>query len=137
MRFLIMIKADPCSEADLPSCRQRLREMARYNGELAKAGVLLAADGLYPSRNGARVRVSGQQRTVVEGPFGNAAEPHQLVAGFWLIQVKSREEAIEWVKRCPNPGGGELEFEVRQVFDSGELCSPGPRAETTLEQRTH
>ena len=101
--------------------------MGKYNEELAKAGVLLAAEGLQPSSKGARVKFSGDERTVVDGPF---TESKELVAGFWLIQVKSKEEAIEWVKRCPNPMEGDSEIEIRQVFeaeDFGDAMTPEMR----------
>src|SRR3954468_8585777 len=100
MRFMVMVKATPNSEAGVMPGRELLAAMGKYNEELAKAGVLLAGEGLHPSSKGARVRFSGANRTVVDGPF---AESKELIAGFWLIQVKSKEEAIEWVKRCPNP----------------------------------
>jgi hypothetical protein len=101
-----------------------LTEMVKYNEELVKAGVMLAGDGLQPSSKGARVKFSGTKRTVVDGPF---AETKELIAGFWMIQVKSKEEAIEWVKRCPNPLEGDAEIEIRQVFeaaDFGEAFTP-------------
>jgi len=107
----------------MPS-EELLAEMGRYNEELVNAGVMLAGEGLHPSSNGARVRFSGKNRTVIDGPF---AETKELIAGFWLIDVKSREEAIEWVKRCPNPMEGESEIEIRQVFeaeDFGEEFTP-------------
>ena len=93
-------------------------EMGRFNEELAKAGILLAADGLHPTSDGVRVRFSGTERTVIEGPFAN---PNELVAGFWLWQLNSREEAIEWVKRCPNPMPGDSEIEIRQIYEADEL----------------
>jgi len=115
---MIMVKADKNSEAgDLPD-EKLLTEMGKFNEELVKAGVLLAAEGLQPSSKGARVRFSGSKRTVIDGPFTEAKE---LVAGFWLIQVKSKEEAIEWVKRCPNPMEGESEIEIRQVFEAADF----------------
>jgi len=125
MRFMVIVKADKKSEAgELPD-QTLLADMGKYNEELAKAGVLLAAEGLQPSSKGARVRFSGDKRTVIDGPF---AETKELIAGFWLIQVKSREEAIEWVKRCPNPfPGTQAEIEIRQVFeaaDFGEAFTP-------------
>ncbi|MBB6247982.1 hypothetical protein HDE80_003039 [Rhodanobacter sp. A1T4] len=107
----------------MPS-EQRLAEMGRFNEELVKAGVMLAAEGLQSSSKGVRVVFSGARRTVVDGPF---AETKELIAGFWLWQVRSREEAIEWVKRCPNPFDGESEIEIRQVFeaeDFGEALTP-------------
>jgi len=95
-----------------------LTEMGKYNEELVKAGVLLAGEGLHPSSKGARVQFSGSKRTVVDGPF---TETKELIAGFWLIDVKSRDEAIEWVKRCPNPMDGESEIEIRQVFEAADF----------------
>src|SRR5437867_8529335 len=112
MRFMILVKADKRSEAGEMPDRKLLTEMTKYNEELAKAGVLLAAEGLQPTSKGARVRFSGTKRTVIDGPF---TETKELVAGFWMIQVRSKEEAIEWVKRCPNPfPGTESEIEIRQ-----------------------
>ena len=129
MRFMVMVKATPESEAGVMPSEQMLAEMGRYNEELVKAGVMLAGEGLHPSSKGARVKFSGSKRTVVDGPFSEAKE---LVAGFWLIQVKSKEEAIEWVKRCPNPMEGESEVEIRQVFeneDFGAEFTPELRAQ--------
>ncbi|MGI9079117.1 MAG: YciI family protein [Gemmatimonadaceae bacterium] len=119
MRFMLLVKADKSSEAgDLPDERL-LTEMGKYNEELVKAGVLLAGEGLQPSSKGARVKFSGAKRTVTDGPF---SETKELIAGFWLIQVKSKEEAIEWVKRCPNPfPGAESEIEIRQVFEAEDF----------------
>ena len=118
MRFMVMVKADKNSEAgELPD-EKLLTEMGKYNEELAKAGVLLAGEGLQPSSKGARVRFSGDKRTVIDGPF---SETKELIAGFWLFQVKSKEEAIEWVKRCPNPLKGESEIEIRQVFEASDF----------------
>jgi hypothetical protein len=118
MRFMIMIKADRDTEAGVLPSEELLAEMGKYNEELAKAGVLLAAEGLQPSSKGARVKFSGRKRTVIDGPFTEAKE---LIAGFWIIQVKSKEEAIEWVKRCPNPTAGEAEIEIRQVFEAEDF----------------
>jgi len=118
MRFMILVKADKNSEAGVLPSQQLLTEMGKYNEELAKAGVLLAGEGLQPSSKGARVKFSGKKRTVTDGPF---AETKELVAGFWLIQVKSKDEAIEWVKRCPNPMEGESEIEIRQVFEADDF----------------
>ena len=114
MRFMVMVKATRDSETGVMPHEQLLTEMGKYNEELARAGILLAGEGLHPSSKGARVRFSGKQRTVIDGPF---AETKELVAGYWLWQVKSKEEAIEWVKRCPNPMPGESEIEIRQVFE--------------------
>jgi hypothetical protein len=119
MRFMVIVKADKDSEADVLPDEKLLTEMGRYNEELAKAGVLLAAEGLHPSSKGARVKFSGAKRIVIDGPF---SETKELIAGFWLIQVKSKEEAIEWVKRCPNPfPGKEAEIEIRQVFEAEDF----------------
>jgi hypothetical protein len=124
MRFMLLLKADKNTEAGVLPSTELLTEMGKYNEELVKAGVLLAGEGLQPSSKGARVKFSGKKRTVIDGPF---AETKELIAGFWLIQVKSKEEAIEWVKRCPNPLDGEAEIEIRQVFeadDFGEAFTP-------------
>jgi hypothetical protein len=114
MRFMILIKATKDSEAGVMPSQQLLTEMGKFNEELVKAGVMLAGEGLHPSSKAARVRFSGNKRTVIDGPF---AETKELVAGFWLWQVKSKEEAIEWVKRCPNPHNEEAEVEIRQLFE--------------------
>ncbi|WP_447984108.1 YciI family protein [Nitrospira sp. Nam74] len=119
MRFMILVKATNNSEAGVLPDEKLLTEMGKYNEELVKAGLLLAGEGLQPSSKGARVRFSGDKRTVVHGPF---AETKELIAGFWLWQVKSKEEAIEWVKRCPNPFPGvESEIEIRQVFEAEDF----------------
>ena len=119
MRFMVIVKADRTSEAGALPDEKLLAEMGKYNEELAKAGVLLAGEGLHPSSKGARIRFSGTKRTVIDGPF---PETKDLVAGFWLFQVKSKEEAIEWVKRCPNPfPGTESEIEIRQVFEADDF----------------
>ena len=115
MRFMIIVKASQDSEAGIMPSEELLTALGNYNEELAKAGILLAGEGLQPSSKGARVRFSGDKRTVIDGPF---AETKELIAGYWLWQVKSKEEAIEWVKRCPNPmPGTEAEIEIRQVFE--------------------
>ncbi len=136
MRFMILVKANQDSEAGILPSEELLTEMGKYNEELVKAGVLLAAEGLQPSSKGARVQFSGAKRTVVDGPF---TETKELIAGFWLIQVRSKEEAIEWVKRCPNPFEGEAEIEIRQVFeasDFGEALTPELReAEQAMGQQ--
>lgn len=118
MRFMLMVKADKNSEAGVMPSEQLLSEMGKFNEQLVNAGVLLAGEGLQPSSKGARVRFSGTKRTVIDGPF---TESKELIAGFWLIQVKSKEEAIEWVKRCPNPMDGESEIEIRQVFEASDF----------------
>jgi hypothetical protein len=118
MRFMILVKADATSEAGVLPDAKLLSEMGKYNEELVKAGIMLAGEGLQPSSKGARVRFSGKNRTVIDGPF---SETKELVAGFWLWQCKSKEEAIEWVKRCPNPMQGESEIEIRQVFENEDF----------------
>ena len=118
MRFMILVKATKDSEAGVMPSEQLLTEMGKFNEELVKAGVMLAGEGLQPSSKGARVKFSGSKRTVIDGPF---AETKELVAGFWLWQVKSKKEAIEWVKRCPNPMKGESEIEIRQVFEAEDF----------------
>src|SRR5437867_5964203 len=118
MRFLIIVKATKDSEAGVMPSEQLLSEMGKFNEELVKAGVMLAGEGLQPSSKGARVRFSGVKRTVIDGPF---AETKELVAGFWLWKCKSLQEAIDWVKRCPNPMPGESEIEIRQVFETEDF----------------
>ena len=127
MRFMLLVRADKDTEAGVMPSEEILAAMGNYNDELVKAGVLLAGEGLHPSSKGARVRFEGGKRTVIDGPF---AEAKELIAGFWLIQVKSKEEAIEWVKRCPNPLPGEAEIEIRQVFEAEDFG-----AEFTAELR--
>jgi hypothetical protein len=127
MRFAIFVKATKESEAGAMPSAQLLAEMGKYNEELVNAGIMLAGEGLHPTSKGARVRFSGTKRTVVKGPF---AEPNELVAGFWIWQVKSLEEAIEWVKRCPNPMLEDSEIEIRQVFEAEDFG-----AEFTPEMR--
>ena len=116
MRFMIIVKADKSSEAGVMPDEKLLAEMGKYNEELAKAGIMLAGDGLHPSSKGARVRFDGKKRTVIDGPFSEAKE---LIAGYWIWQVKSREEAIEWLKRAPFDGGTEVE--LRQVFEADDF----------------
>ena len=118
MRFMVMVKANKDSEAGVMPSEKLLAEMGKYNEELVKAGVLLAAEGLHPSSKGKRVKFSGGKRTVMDGPF---TETKELIAGFWLWQVKSMDEAIEWVKRIPNPTGNEGEVEIRQVFEADDF----------------
>ncbi|MBV9388315.1 MAG: YciI family protein [Chroococcidiopsidaceae cyanobacterium CP_BM_ER_R8_30] len=124
MKVMVLVKASQDSEAGVMPSEQLLTEMGQYNEALVKAGILLAADGLHPSAKGARVRFSGANRTVTDGPF---IETKELVAGFWIWQVQSMEEAIAWVKRCPNPMPGESEIEIRPIFtadDFGETLTP-------------
>jgi hypothetical protein len=118
MRFMVIVKATKESEAGVMPSEKLLADMGRFNEELVKAGVLLEGDGLHPSSKGARVRFSGAKRTVVDGPF---AETKELIAGYWLWQCKSMDEAIEWVKRCPNPMPGESEIEIRRVFEAEDF----------------
>jgi hypothetical protein len=118
MRVMVLVKADKDTEAGVLPREELLAEMGKYNEELAKAGILLGGEGLHPSSKGVRVKFSGEKRTVVDGPF---AETKELIAGFWLWQVKSMEEAIEWVKRCPNPTGAESVIEIRQVFEADDF----------------
>jgi hypothetical protein len=140
MRFMIIVKASKDSEAGVMPSEQLLTEMGKFNEELVKAGVMLAGEGLHPSAKGARVKFSGNQRIVIDGPF---AETKDLIAGFWMWQVKSKEEAIEWVKRCPNPHSGESEIEIRQVFEAEdfgaeftpELREQEERLRAQLDQR--
>ena len=121
MRFIVMVKATKNSEAGVLPDAKLLADMGKYNEELVKAGVMLAGEGLHASSKGARVRFSGSKRTVIDGPF---PETKELVAGYWLFQVKSLEEAIEWVKRCPNPmPNEESEIEIRQVFEAEDFGS--------------
>ncbi|MBV7545868.1 YciI family protein [Pseudomonas sp. PDM26] len=130
MRFMIIIKASADSETGVMPSQELLTAMGNYNEELVKAGIMLAGEGLHPSSKGARVKFSGEQRSVIDGPF---IETRELIAGFWLWKVKSKEEAIEWVKRCPNPmPGTEAEIEIRQVFeaeDFGAEFTPELRAQ--------
>jgi hypothetical protein len=118
MRFMVLIKANKDSEAGVLPSKELLTEMGKFNEELVKAGVMIAGEGLQASSKGARVKFSGSKRTVIDGPF---AETKELIAGFWLWRVKSKEEAIQWVKRCPNPMGVEGEVEIRQVFEAEDF----------------
>jgi hypothetical protein len=127
---MIIVKADRNSEAGALPSTELLEQMGKYNEELVNAGVMLAGEGLHPSSKGARVKFSGTKRTVVDGPF---AETKELIAGFWLVQVKSKEEAIAWMKRCPNPmPGTEAEIEIRQVF---QACDFGAEFTPELQQQ--
>jgi hypothetical protein len=120
MRFMVIVKASKESEAGAPPDPKLFADMDKFNGELMKAGVLLAAEGLQSSAKGKRVRFSGTTRTVIDGPF---AESKELIAGFWLWQLRSMEEAVEWVKRCPNPHASDSEIEIRQVFEMEDFAS--------------
>jgi hypothetical protein len=118
MKFMVIVKASKASEAGEMPSEQLLAAMGKYNEDLAKAGIMLAGEGLHPSSKGVRVRFSGSKRTVIDGPF---AETKELIAGFWLWQVRSREEAVEWLKRCPNPHDEDTEVEMRQVFEASDF----------------
>ena len=118
MRVMVIVKATQDSEAGVMPSEQLLRDMGNYNEELVKAGLMLAGEGLHPSSKGVRVKFSGEQRTVTDGPF---AETKELIAGYWLWQVQSMDEAIAWVKRCPNPMPGESEIEIRPVFEAEDF----------------
>ena len=131
MRFMILVKATDQSEAGEMPSQELLAQMQKYNEELVKAGVMLAGEGLHPSSKGARVKFSGDKRTVSDGPF---TETKELVAGFWLWDVKSKEEAIEWVKRCPNPMDEESEIEIRQVFEEEDFAELTPEMRETNER---
>jgi len=121
---MVMVKASAESEAGVMPSEELITEMTRFNEELVKAGVMLAGDGLHPSSRGARIKFSGDKRTVVDGPF---AETKELIAGYWILQCKSLDEVKEWMRRCPNPTGAEGEVEIRQIFDQddfGEALTP-------------
>jgi hypothetical protein len=118
MRFMVMVKATKESEAGMMPDEKMFADMGKFNEELVKAGIMLAGEGLHPSSKGARVRFSGNKRTVIDGPF---AETKELVAGYWIWKVKSKEEAIEWVKRCPNPMPTDSEIEIRQIFEAEDF----------------
>jgi hypothetical protein len=118
MRFMVMVKANKDTEAGVMPSQKLLAEMGKFNEELVKAGVMMAGEGLHASSKGARVKFSGDKRSVVDGPF---TETKELIAGFWIWNVKSREEAIEWAKRCPNPTGEEGELEIRQVMEAEDF----------------
>jgi hypothetical protein len=120
MKVLVMVKATPSSEAGVMPSAALLTAMGRFNDELCKAGVMLAAEGLQPSGRGKRIRFSAERRTIIDGPF---SETKELVAGFWLWQVKSIEEAVEWVKRCPNPMPEESEIEIRPLFEAADFAA--------------
>ena len=129
MRFMVIVKANKDSEAGIMPKQKLLAELGKFNEELVKAGVLLAGEGLQASSKGKRIRFSGSNRTVIDGPF---TETKELIAGFWLWQVRSMEEAIEWVKRCPNPQEGESEIEIRQVFEAEDF---GPELTPELREQ--
>ena len=130
MRFVAMVKATKDSENGVMPSEEMLAEMGRFNEELVKAGVMLAGEGLQPSSKGARVRFNGKKRTVIDGPF---AETKELIAGFWILQTKTKEEAIEWIKRCPNPfPEGESEIEIRQIFEAEDF---GPEFTPELREQ--
>jgi hypothetical protein len=125
---MVMVKANEMSEAGAPPSQASLAAMDRFNGELLKAGVLLAAEGLQPSRKGIRVHYKHSERAILDGPF---TETKELVAGFWLWQVKTMEEAVEWLKRCPNPGPGEWVIEARPIFEAADFCAAATDAPRT------
>lgn len=132
MRFMAIVKANKDSEAGVMPSKELLAAMGKFNEEMVKAGVLLAGEGLQASSKGARVKFSGTKRTVIDGPF---AETKELIAGFWLLQVKSKEEAIEWIKRSPAPFEGESEIEIRQVFEASDFPAEiFPEEEAAREQ---
>ena len=118
MRFMVMVKASQESEAGKMPSRQLLEDMMKFNAELVKAGMMLAGEGLQPSSKGARVRFSGSKRTVIDGPF---PETKELVAGFWILKAKSKQEVIEWIKRCPNPMESDSDIEIRQIFEAEDF----------------
>jgi hypothetical protein len=133
MRVMVIVKADQNSESGKLPDAELLAAMGKYNEELVKAGVMLAGDGLKPSSQGARVRFSGAKRTVIEGPF---SETKELIAGFWIWQVKSLEEAIEWVKRCPNPtGGADDEIEIRPIFETDDFAAVDPSGQLRADEK--
>ncbi|MFL6635563.1 MAG: YciI family protein [Massilia sp.] len=133
MKFMVIVKASAASEAGIMPSEKLFTDMGNFNEELVKAGVMLAGEGLMPSARGARIRFNGTQRTVIDGPF---AETKELVAGFWLIEVGSKEEAIEWFKRCPNPHeGGESEIEIRQIFGPDDFGTDLPADVRAQEDR--
>ena len=119
MRFMIIVKASKDSEAGVRPSQELLTAMGNYNEELANAGILVAGDGLHPSSKGARVCFSGERRSVIDGPF---VETKELIAGYWIWQVKSLDEAVQWLKRCPNPQPEETEVEIRQIFDAADFA---------------
>ena len=141
MRVMVMVKANEDTEAGAPPDTEMLNEMGKYNEEMVKAGIMLDGEGLHPSSRGARIQFSGDQRTVVDGPF---AESKELIAGYWVWQVRDMDEAIEWAKRCPNPTGAEGVLEIRQVFeldDFGDNVTPevrerDERLRSQLEERS-
>jgi hypothetical protein len=133
MKFMVIVKASAASEAGIMPSEKLFTDMGNFNEELVKAGVMLAGEGLMPSSKGARIRFNGNQRTVIDGPF---AETKELVAGFWLIEVGSKEEAIEWFKRCPNPHeNGESEIEIRQIFGPDDFGTDLPADVRAQEDR--
>lgn len=141
MRVMVIVKASKASEAGEMPSEQLLTEMMNYNEQLAKAGILLAADGLQPSSKGVRIRFKGKERTLINGPF---AETKELIAGYWIWQVDSMEQAIEWLRRCPNPHNDESDVEIRQIFEPGdfgeaftpELCAQEERIKAAAKLRS-
>ena len=131
MRFIALLKATEASEAGQMPSQQLLREMGQFNQALIDAGVLVDGNGLQPSTRGARIRLSGHERTVSDGPF---PRPHELVSGYWVLQVKSKQEAIDWIKRCPNPHDGESEIELRQIFEAEDFANLPPEVKEQEER---
>ena len=133
MRFMVMVRANKTSESGAPPDEKLVAAMTKFNEDMVKSGIMLAAEGLQPSSKGARIRFSGGKRTVIDGPF---SETKELIAGFWLIEVKSKQEAIEWMRRCPAPfGDGEdSEIEIRQVFEASDFESSDPTGELTKKE---
>ena len=132
MRFMAIVKATKDSEAGVMPSEKLLADMGKFNEEMANAGVMVDGEGLLPSSNGARVRFNGAKRAVIDGPF---PETKELVAGFWILECKSLDEAVEWMKRCPNPSGEEGEIELRQVFDADDFGDALPPEERAREER--
>lgn len=132
MRFMVIVKATKDSEAGVMPSQEQLEQMGRFNEELVRSGVLLAGEGLQPSSKGARVRFDGKKRTVIDGPF---AETKELIAGFWILQTRSLDEAIEWIKRMPNPHDEETEVEIRQVFDDADFADVATPEQMEREKR--
>jgi hypothetical protein len=132
MRCIVMVKATKDSEAGVMPKRKLIEDMGKFNEELVKAGIMLVGEGLQPTSKGKRIRFSGDKRTVIDGPF---TETKELVAGFWIWQVRSMEEAVEWGKRCPSPHEGECEIEIRQIWEASDLGDEVTRAETAAKEK--
>lgn len=132
MKVMVIVKATKDSEAGVMPSEQLLKDMTKYNEELVKAGIMLAGEGLHPSSRGKRVRFSGKKRTVIDGPFAATSE---LIAGFWIWQVKSMDEAIEWVKRCPNPMNEDSDIEIRKLFEPEDFAAADPTGEVRVAEK--